>query len=185
LLISYAGILSPFQGIDDILDVAKRFKKDKDIFFLIAGDGMESGRLRKRVEDEKIKNVRILPLQPRDVYFNIINSSDLSIVSLDSRMSAPCLPGKFVNLLGAGQAIIANVPENNDIYDIVEDHGCGISVTPGDIDRFEKAIRKLKKDPDRIKEMGRNGRRFLEENMDLEMNSKRYVHIFKKLIKNR
>jgi len=180
-LISYAGILSPFQGIDAILDVAKRFQNDEKVFFLIAGDGMERERLEKRVVDEKLENVRILPLQPRDVYFNIINSSDVSIVSLDSRMTAPCLPGKFVNLLGAGKAVIANVPEVNDVFWIVNKYEAGISVKPGDIDGFENAIREMMKDPDRIISMGKNGRKFLEENMNLERNSKGYEKIFEKL----
>jgi glycosyltransferase involved in cell wall biosynthesis len=177
-LISYAGILSPFQGIDAILDVAKRFKNDKEVFFLIAGDGMERERLEKRARDEKMDNVRILPLQPRDVYFNIINSSDLSIVSLDSRMTAPCLPGKFINLLGASQAIIANVPEVNDVHWIVKKYNAGIPVIPGDIDSFENAIRSLKVNRKKIIEMGANGRKFLEENMNLDKNVKRYEEIF-------
>jgi colanic acid biosynthesis glycosyl transferase WcaI len=181
-LISYAGILSPFQGIGAILDVSKRFTDDRDIFFLIAGDGMERGRLEKRVKDEGLTNVRILPLQPRDVYFNIINSSDVSMVSLDSRMTAPCLPGKFINLLGASQPIIANVPEVNDIHWIVDKYKAGISVKPGDVDAFERAIRKMKGSSGLMKEMGMNGRRFLEGNMNLDRNSKRYEEIFKNLI---
>lgn len=184
-LISYAGILSPFQGIDVILDVAKRFRKDEKVFFLIAGDGMERGRLEKRVKDENMKNVRILPLQPRDVYFNIVNSSDISIVSLDSRMTAPCLPGKFINILGASQAVIANVPEVNDIHWIVEKYKMGIPVRPGDIDGFEKAIHRMKEEPKIIERMGKNGRKFLENNMNLNRNSARYESIFEKNEKNR
>jgi colanic acid biosynthesis glycosyl transferase WcaI len=180
-LISYAGILSPFQGIDAILDVSKRFKKVDNVFFLIAGDGMEREHLENRVKDEKLENVRILPLQPRDVYFNIINSSDISLVSLDSRMTAPCLPGKFINILGASQAVIANVPDVNDVHWIVEKHKAGIAVRPGDIDAFENAIRRTIKDRDSLKEMGANGRRFLEENMNLDRNAKRYEEIFNEI----
>jgi colanic acid biosynthesis glycosyl transferase WcaI len=144
---------------------------------------MESERLKKRAKDEKMDNVRILDLQPRDVYFNIINSSDLSIVSLDSRMTAPCLPGKFVNLLGCRTAILANVPKVNDVYRIVTEENCGIAFEPGNIDDFEKAIRKLKDDPELIQKMGENGRRFLEKNMNLDKNSARYEQIFKQMKK--
>jgi glycosyltransferase involved in cell wall biosynthesis len=83
ILVSYAGILSPFQGLDDILDAAKKMSEYKDVVFYIVGDGMVRGHLEDRVKSEGIQNARILPLAPRDEYFNIINSSDISIVYTD------------------------------------------------------------------------------------------------------
>jgi len=56
-LISYAGILSPFQGLDNILDVAKELKTYEDIIFYIVGDGMAREDLEKRILEENISNV--------------------------------------------------------------------------------------------------------------------------------
>ncbi|MCK4736597.1 MAG: glycosyltransferase family 4 protein, partial [Methanophagales archaeon] len=107
ILISYAGILSPFQGIDNILDATKKLRGYEDLIFYIVGDGMLKNHLGYRIRDGKIFNVKLLPLQPREEYFNIVNSSDISTVSLDDRMKAPCLPGKLINLLALKQPIIA------------------------------------------------------------------------------
>ena len=178
ILVSYAGMINVFQGIDDILDVAKRFKEDNSMIFYIVGDGMETKRLKKRLSDEGISNVLMKPLQPKDVYYNIVNSSDINIVSLDSRMTAPCLPGKFANLLAAGRPILAKIPRNNDIFKIVKDIKCGIAIEPDNISEFEEAIRKLKANLHQVNEMGRNGRKFFEENMNLENNAIIYEHIF-------
>ncbi|MFC1893551.1 glycosyltransferase family 4 protein [Chloroflexota bacterium] len=178
ILVSYAGIINSFQGIDNILDVAKRFRADDNFIFYIVGDGMETKRLKKRIEDESINNVVMKPLQPKDVYFNIINSSDISIISLDSRMTAPCLPGKFANLLGAGQKIIASVPYVNDVAKIVTNNKCGIAVQPGNLPQFEQTIRTLMDGGKKTSYMRRNARRFLEKNMNLEMTSRRYEEIF-------
>ncbi len=87
-LISYAGILSPYQGIDNILDAAKTLQEHDDILFYIAGDGSEKQHLEERVRQENISNARLLPLLPRTEYFNLINSSDASFISLDERMRA-------------------------------------------------------------------------------------------------
>ena len=57
-LISYAGILSPFQGIDNILDVAKKLNGHEDIIFYIVGDGMLKNHLEHRIKGEKIPNVK-------------------------------------------------------------------------------------------------------------------------------
>ncbi len=181
ILITYAGILSPFQGIDEILDAAKKMSDHKDIIFYIVGDGMIKKHLENRVDTENIHNVKILPLQPRHEYFNIINSSDISIVSLDKRMSAPALPGKFINLLGVKQPIIANVPSSNDVAHIVKNSKCGIVTESGNIDQLVNAIIKLKNDPKLRKECGLRGRQFLEEEMNLEKNVCIYEQIFKSI----
>lgn len=182
-LVSYAGILSPFQGIDDIVDAAKKLKNHDDIIiFYIVGDGMCKDQLVDRVKDEKIHNVKIMSLQPREEYFNIINSSDISIVSLDKRMTAPAIPGKLINLLAAKQPIIANVPSTNETALIIKKAKCGIVTEPGNIDEIAKAIIKLKDNPELRREMGIRGRQFIEEEINLEKNVAVYEHIFKSII---
>ena len=182
ILVSYAGILSPFQGIDDILDAAKKVSEYKDIVFYIVGDGMRKDHLINRVVSEKIHNVKIMPLQPREEYFNIINSSDISIVSLDKRMTTPALPGKFINLLGVKQPILANVPAINDIAKIVTSSNCGIVTEPENIDQIVDAIIKLKDNTKFKEECGARGHEFLEKEMNLEKNVKIYEEIFESFL---
>ena len=178
ILVSYAGTLSPFQGIDNILDVAKKLNDYEDIIFYIIGDGMIKNHLDRRIRDEKISNVKLLPLQPREEYFNIINSSDISIVSLDNRMKAPCLPGKLINLLAVKQPVLASVPSDSEAAYVIKKGRCGIAVEPGNIDRFADAILKMKDNPELKKGLGENGRKFVEEHMDLEKNVSKYEEIF-------
>ncbi len=182
ILISYCGILSPFQGIDNILDAAKKLKNHKELIFYIVGDGMIKKDLENRLKKENISNTKLMPLQPRDEYFNIVNSSDISIVSLDKRMTAPCLPGKIINLLAMRQPIIANVPLESETAYVIDKVNCGLIVEPGNIKRLAKSIIKLKKDPTLRKKLGDNGRKFLEKNMNLEKNVQKFERIFNLLI---
>jgi colanic acid biosynthesis glycosyl transferase WcaI len=123
-----------------------------------------------------------MPLQPREEYFNIINSSDISIVSLDKRMTAPAIPGKLINLLAAKQPIIANVPSTNETAMIIKKAECGIITEPGNIDEMVEAIIKLKDNPELGRVMGIRGRQFLEEEINLEKNVVIYEHIFKSIV---
>lgn len=178
-LVTYAGILSPFQGIDNILNGAIKLKNDDDIVFYIIGDGMITGELEERVLQENIKNIKILPFQEREEYFNIINSSDISIVSLDERMKAPCLPGKITNLMAMGQTMIGIVPKESEAANIINSANCGVIVKPGDDESFKTALLSLKGNIDLINELGCNGRVFFENNMDLDNNTAVYEKIFK------
>jgi len=181
-LISYAGILSPFQGIDNLLDVAKKLIDYKDIVFYIVGDGMVRNRLEDRIRNEEIFNVKLLPLQPRDEYFNIVNSSDISFVSLDIRMKAPCLPGKLIYLMGVRQPIIASVPIDSETAYVINKAECGVVVESGNVDKLSKSIIELKNDEELRKKMGFNGPLFIEKNMNLERNVLMYEQIFDLLL---
>lgn len=184
ILVSFAGTLSHFQGLDDVLDAAKKMNEHKDIVFYIVGDGMIKDHLIDRVYTENIHNVRIMPYKPRDEYFNIINSSDISIVSLDKRMNTPVLPGKFMNLLGVGQPILANVPSCNDVAFIVKNSNCGIVTEPENVDQMVNAIIKFKEDAEFRKECGPRGRQFMEKEMNLEKNVLKYEDVFKSMLRN-
>ncbi|MDI6867736.1 glycosyltransferase family 4 protein [Methanoculleus sp.] len=177
-LISYAGILSPYQGIDNILDTAKALQDHDGIIFCIAGDGAEKRHLEVRIYVEEINNVRLLPLLPRAEYFNLVNSSDASFVSLDERMKAPCLPGKTINLMACSQPIIAMVAVESETADVIREAGCGIVVKPGDVEGIRSAILCLKEDASLREAMGSNGRRYLERYMNLEKNVALYEEIF-------
>jgi glycosyltransferase involved in cell wall biosynthesis len=184
ILISYAGILSPFQGVDNILDAAKKLSSQKDLIFYIVGDGMAKNHLENRIRDEHISNVKLMPLQPRDKYFNIINSSDISLVSLDNRMKAPCLPGKLINLMGVQQPIIANVPIDSEAAYVVNKARCGFVIEPGNINGLVKVIIELKNSPETRKKMGLKGKMFLEMNMNLRKKMEEYNNIFKFIIRS-
>ena len=183
-LITYAGILSYFQNIDQILDAAKKLIDNEDIIFYIIGDGNSKDHLIDRITNESIHNVKILPLQPREKYFNIINSSDVSLISLDSRMHTPCLPGKTINLMAFNQPIIAIVPEDSETADVIRKARCGMIVKPGDIDSISSNILYLKEHILERKIMGENGRNYLEDNMNLEKNLIVYEQIFHIFIRN-
>lgn len=183
-LISYAGILSPYQGIDNILDTAEVLQDYDDIIFYIAGDGSEKQHIEGRIRQEEISNVRLLPLLPRAEYFNLINSSDVSFISLDERMKAPCLPGKTINLMACSQPIVAMVTEESETADVIRGAQCGIVVKPGDVASIRSAVLHLKENAPAREVMGNNGRVYLKRNMGLEENVSRYEQIFSSLVTN-
>jgi len=180
-LISYAGILSYFQNVDQIIEVAKGLQEYNDIFFYIVGDGNSKETLEQRIAKEQLNNVRLLPLQPRDKYYDIVNSSDISLLSLDSRMRTPCLPGKTINLMAFRKPIIAIAPESSETANILRSVQCAVVVKPGDIEGIRSAILYLKDNAPAREAMGDNGRRYLERNMSLEKNIALYEEIFHKV----
>ena len=182
ILITYAGIMSPFQGLDNILNVAKGLKEHEDLIFYLVGDGLIKDHLAKRIRQEDISNVKLLPWQPRDEYFDIVNSSDISLISLDDRMKAPCIPGKILNLMALKQPLIAVVPYACETAQVIKNSNSGVIVKPDDIDELEMAIIKLKSDRFVLNRLGENGRNFMEKKCDLNNSIFLYEQIFARLV---
>jgi len=184
ILITYAGILSPFQGLDNILDAAKELRERDDLIFFLVGDGIIKDYIVHRIKDENLYNVRLLPLQPREEYFNLINSSDVSIVSLDERMKAPCIPGKLINLMAVRQPLIAIVPNESETAKIIRESKCGIVVRPGCAEELKQVLLQFTANRESLKVLGNNGEEFLKENMDLDKIVPIYEQIFNILAKS-
>jgi colanic acid biosynthesis glycosyl transferase WcaI len=183
-LVSYAGILSPFQGLDRILEAAKGLRDKKEIIFYIVGDGMIKSHLEERVKNESIDNVRILPLQPRDEYFNIVNSSDVCLICLDERMKAPCFPGKTINLLAAKKPIIAITDKLSETARIVTESGSGEVIEPHNTAELKDAILRLYSSQDQRESYGLNGRAFFTRNMVLDKSVQSYETIIRQITKD-
>ena len=181
-LITYAGILSPYQGLDKILDAAKMLRDENDLLFYIVGEGSEKKHLENRIFNENIKNVKILPFQKRKEYFNIINSSDIVFVTLDERMKAPCLPGKIKDLLALKKPIIASVSKETETADFIKDSGAGILTEPKKIDDLYLNINLLKNNEKLKNNLGNKGFSYLKKNMDLEKNVEKYEKIISKIV---
>jgi glycosyltransferase involved in cell wall biosynthesis len=184
-LVSYAGILSPYQGIDNILDAAKGLEDHPEVTFCIAGDGSNRDHIATRIANENITNVRMVPFLPRDEYFNLVNSSDVGLISLDERMKAPCLPGKTVNLMAAGKPVVAIVPEDCETARTITEAGCGRIVTPGDITTLRETVTELMNHPETMHSMGKSGRNYLVRHMNLERSVQSYEDIFSDLVQQR
>jgi colanic acid biosynthesis glycosyl transferase WcaI len=179
ILVSYAGILSSFQGLDNILNAANELKGHKELIFYLVGDGMIKDHLAQRIKNEDIFNVRLLPMQPKDDYLGILNSTDISLISLDGRMSAPCIPGKLANLMAMRQGVIAVVPDDSETAKVIRRSKNGVVVRPGDVQELKKAILHFSADLKSLKQMGENGSEFLKANMNFDQIVQRYEKIFK------
>lgn len=67
--------------------------------------------------------------------------------------------------------VIAATDRSTDLKDLVESAKCGEWVWSGDKDGFVEVIRRFSKSTS-LKDMGSNGRKYLEENFNLEQSVK-------------
>lgn len=142
--IIYTGAIRKVNNVGKILDVAKLFLNDKEIMFIIYGDGNEKESLEKRVKEENISNVifkgyiekKYIPFILSKSSLNILNYSDT-----EYNWSRGNSSNKLFEYMASGKPIISTVKMG---YSIINKYNCGIELEESNIENFYTAIQSIK-----------------------------------------
>ncbi|WLD24702.1 glycosyltransferase family 4 protein [Flavobacterium dauae] len=174
--IIHFGALGLANGAHTIIESAKLLKDDKSIEFLFVGGGSTEKNLVEECEKYQLNNVKFLGRFPMREMSEIVNLSDVSMVSF---MDLPILytnsPNKLFDSLSAGKPIIVN--SAGWTKDMVEENNCGYYVNPNKPQELVDKILFLKEHPEVVIEMGQNSRTLAETVYDKSILCNRFVEI--------
>ena len=148
------------------------------IHFVLVGEGAYKAEVEKRIKEQGITNVTLLPFQPYEDISHVFSLGDVSLVISKPGVGANSVPSKTWSIMSASRPVLANFDEN-ELKTIIEDHHCGIFTKAGDKKAFKEAILKLYHNPELCKEYGRNGRQFVMDNLTKEVGTRKYVDVIK------
>jgi glycosyltransferase involved in cell wall biosynthesis len=136
----YAGVMGVAQGLNRILDVAARLKDMSQVQFVLIGEGADRQSLKRRVEEQKLTNVRVLGPQPKERIPSLLAAADGVFNVL--KFSIPgAVPSKIYEAMATGLPILFG-GEGEGARRIVEAKA-GLVVPYEDIDGLEQAVRQL------------------------------------------
>jgi glycosyltransferase involved in cell wall biosynthesis len=95
-------------------------------------------------------------------------------------MYATVYPNKVFDYLAAGRPVVLAI--EGVIRQVVEEAGAGIPVRPGDPAAMAAAIRQLASDPQAGRDMGLQGRRYVEAHFDRPALADRLVMLMEELV---
>ncbi|MDR3022556.1 glycosyltransferase family 4 protein [Chryseobacterium sp.] len=174
--IVHFGSLGLANGAQTIIESAKLLNNRDDIEFLFVGGGSTEKALIDEVEKNNLKNVKFLGKFPMTDVSEIVNFSDVSIISfLDIPILYTNSPNKLFDSLSAGKPIIVN--SAGWTKDIAEKYHCGYYVNPNRPEELIQKVLYLKDNPELVKEMGQNARKLAETVYDKSILSKKFVEV--------
>lgn len=157
----YAGTHGYAQGLDVIVEAAKRLRERSDVVFLFVGDGPEKARLQQTVIDSGLRNVRFLPPQPMAAMPALFSVARASIVPLRrAPLFRSARPSKLFPSLACETCVIYS--GEGDAARLIEEARCGLVVPPEAPDQLAEAVARLADEPDLARQFGRNGRALVE-----------------------
>ena len=165
----FGGNIGLPQELEFLLKLAKEYKGRDDIVFLIIGKGAQKQKIVDIVRNEKLSNVIIKDFLSRDEYANLIKQCDIGLINLDRKFTIPNIPYKTTTYFEASIPILASTDKNTDYRDLlVKKAKAGLWSETGDLEGYKNNFEKLFNDEKLRKELGKNGRKFLEENLSVE-----------------
>lgn len=139
----YGGNLGRPQGVPFIIDCLKAEKDNKDVFFLIVGDGTEYGKLEQFEKDEHPSNFKLMKRLPKDDYDRMIASCDVGMIFLDHRFTIPNFPSRLLSYMQAGLPVLACTDPNTDIGKVIVEDGFGWWCESDNKNEFLNIVAKL------------------------------------------
>ena len=166
----YSGNMGEKQGLEIILEAARKLSNEKNLRFVICGDGAARPKIHQL--GSTLPNVQFLPLQPPERLNQLLNLADIHLLPHQGRIADLVLPSKLIGMLASGRPVVAVTGYDTQVARIVE--GRGMVVTPKDPPALAKAIKFLiENEKERVK-FGQAGRTYVMQHWQMEMVLKRF-----------
>jgi len=166
--------LHPRKGLDILLQtIAKNFK-NKQIKFVIAGDGPQREKLEKFIQKNELENSVTL-LGRRKNIPHLMKSSDIFI--LPSRREAFGMV--ILEAFASGLPVIAS--RTGGIPEIIKNEKTGLLVEPENSEKLAEAIAKLSSSKKLREKFIKNSACLVTEKFDAKIMAKNYEKTYKKL----
>ena len=176
IVIGYAGAFGIANSLNTVIDAAK-LCDNKNVVFVLVGQGPEKGQLQTKVNKHCLSNVFFLPPVNKTLIPSLLNSFDGCIITWQRNRlyRFGISPNKLMDYMMAGKPIIHAVEAGNDP---VQDAGCGISVPPEDPQAIADAIRTLASMSVAEREaMGQRGKEYIMKHHDYKILAKQFLKV--------
>lgn len=151
----HAGNMGQKQALDVVLGAAAVLR-DTGVQIVLAGDGNDRERLRRRAVDLALENLSFVEPQPVGRFEAMLRAADVLIVNQRASVVDMSLPSKLTSYFAAGRPVVAAVAAGSETAREVQAAQAGLVVAPEDPNALAEGILALK---DSERERSRHGER--------------------------
>ncbi|MGE0256456.1 MAG: WcaI family glycosyltransferase [Alphaproteobacteria bacterium] len=158
----YSGNMGGKQGLETVIEAARRLAARGDIHFVLCGAG--GARPALEAQATGLANVRFLDLQPLDRLGELLAFADIHLLPQRAEATDLVMPSKLGGMLASGRPVVAAAAPGTQLARALV--GCGAVVPPGDAAGFAAAVAALADDPEARRVAGATARAAAERDWD-------------------
>ena len=159
-IVGYTGSLGASNAMEYLIEASNLLENNENIHFVILGKGQHLEKLKNNAKN----NVSFLGQIDKSQIQSAISFFDVCYIGWHNHTlyRFGISPNKIFDYMFAGKPIIHSVNTTNDFVEIAE---AGISIPPENPKEIANAIIEISKIEDKkLKEWGKNGKKYVEEN---------------------
>jgi len=167
--IIYFGRLSEEKGLFTLVEGVKGI----DIKLKIIGDGPLEKELESKVKEDRLDNIFFTGYKKREELKEKIRKSMFMVLPSEWYENNP---RTVIEAFALGKPVIG--ARIGGIPELVQDGITGLTFEPGNVEDLRDKIKYLMSNPEKISEMGRNARKFVEKELNSERHYKQLIEIY-------
>lgn len=198
-VIMYSGNIGLYYDLEKLMKVMKQFRKGytlkgvyepgpvtadgREVVFAFVGAGSVLGKLVLYTKEHHFENVVFIPYQDKEDLIYSLNAGDVHWCVNAKGIKGVSCPSKAYGIMSVAKPIIGVLEEGTEIRGLIEECNCGKCCEPGDYVEVADIIRWYIENAGtgEVKEMGLNGRKYLEKNLTKDVSVRKYIDEIKKL----
>ncbi len=158
----YSGNLGVKQGLEIIVQAASLIEKQR-IKLVISGDGACREMLAAIAAAAGVRNLLLLPLQPENLYLQMLGDADVCLITQQSGAGAAFFPSKLLTVLAAGKPVLSVADADSELAIIADRWQFGLNVPPGRSEELATAIETLATNEAELSRMSKAGYEFVQQ----------------------
>jgi colanic acid biosynthesis glycosyl transferase WcaI len=166
VVVMYSGNMGLGHRFETILEAARALARQEEIHFVFIGDGAKRPQIEAFRRAHNLKNIMMLPYQPRERLRETLSAGDIHLISLDAKVQGFIVPSKLAGILAVGRPSVFLGAAENSIAAAIRQAGCGHIIAEGDVTLLVETIKGLAQDPEQRRRLGKSARDLFDREYD-------------------
>jgi len=176
-LAGYIGTVGMCHGLETLLDAAELCRDEPDVTFLILGEGAARTRLEEHASRRGLTRVLFRNFVPHEHIPSYLAALDVSIIHLKPHpVFKTVIPSKIFESMAMGTPMVHAVEGQS--AQIVAESGAGVCIPSGNPSAMADAIRQLRREPERVREMAARGKQAVAQHFSRRVKAQQMVRSF-------
>jgi colanic acid biosynthesis glycosyl transferase WcaI len=177
---AYIGTVGMAHAVEKIVEAAELLREHSDILFLIVGEGAHKEKVEALISSKGLSNIKALPGVNKKEIRDYYALTHLNLVTLrNTPLFLKVIPSKIFEIMAMARPVLSSV--HGEARQILEAANAAEFVAPENPREMAAAVLRLRNDPQRLGELGQNGRQFVEKHYDRDRSAAALLAALKQL----